>query len=98
MFPLCTPDAVAAGVKVTLSVHEPPAAKGLAHPVSANSVLLLDMVMGIAAVVLFFTVSVWAGLVVPRLTLPKAAEAGVMVIGATPVPVTEADAGLPTPV
>jgi hypothetical protein len=89
---------VAAGVKVVLSVHEAPAAKEVPHPVSANSGLLLETVIGIAAVVLFFTVRSWAGLVVPKFTEPNAAEAGKMVIGATPVPVTAADAGLPTPV
>jgi hypothetical protein len=98
MFPVCALVAVAVGAKVTLRVHEALAAKEALHPVSANSVLLLETVIGTAAVVLFCTVNVLAALVVPWVTEPNACEAGVMVIGATPVPVNVSVWGLPVPV
>jgi hypothetical protein len=51
MVPVCAPvAAVAEGVKVTLTLQEAPAATD-AHPVAANSVLVLVMVSAIAAVV-----------------------------------------------
>jgi hypothetical protein len=46
----------------------------------------------------FLTVNVDAALVVPSPTEPKLCDVGVMAIGATPVPVTVADTGLPRPV
>jgi hypothetical protein len=98
MLPVWEPVAVAAGAKVTLRVHDAPAAKEVPHPVATNSGLLLEMLSGIAAVVLFFTVKVRAVLVVPWVTEPNARDAGVMVIGVTPVPVRVAVRGLPVPV
>src|SRR5271168_4077165 len=98
MFPVCRPVNVAVGVKVTLSVHDAPAAKEVPHPVAANSALLLVRATDIVAVVLFFTVKVLAALVTPSTTLPNAREAGVMVIGVTPVPVRVEALGLPVPV
>ena len=97
MLPLWEPVSVAVGAKVTLTVHELSAATEV-HPVGSNSGLLLETVIDIAAVVLFFTVKVLAALVVPWATEPKAREAGVSVIGATPVPVRVAVCGLPRPV
>jgi len=88
---------VTVGAKVTLTLQEAPAATD-AHPVAANSGLVLETVIVIAPVVLFFTVKVLAALVVPWSTEPKAREVGVMVIGKTPVPVRVAVWGLPVPV
>ena len=85
------------GAKVALRVQEAAAAKEVVHPVAANSVLLLVTVSGMAVVVLFLTVKVLAALVVPCVTLPNAREAGVMVIGETPVPVKLSVRGLPVP-
>ena len=56
------------------------------------------IVRGSAVVSLFLTVNVDAALVVPSPTEPKLWEVGVTVMGATPVAVTVADTGLPTPV
>jgi len=80
---------------VTLSVQDAPAVSGVPHPVYANSGLLLENVIDIGAVVLFFTVKVLAVAMVPWVTEPNAREAGVMVIGVTPVPVRVVIAGLP---
>jgi hypothetical protein len=88
---------VTVGAKVALRVQEAAAAKEVVHPVAANSVLLLVTVSGMAVVVLFLTVKVLAALVVPCVTLPNAREAGVMVIGETPVPVKLSVRGLPVP-
>ena len=82
---------------MALRVQEAAAAKEVVHPVAANSVLLLVTVSGMAVVVLFLTVKVLAALVVPCVTLPNAREAGVMVIGETPVPVKLSVTGLPVP-
>jgi hypothetical protein len=60
-------------------------------------VLLLETVSGMAVVVLFLTVKVFAALVVPCVTLPNAREAGVTVIGETPVPLKASVTGLPVP-
>jgi hypothetical protein len=97
MLPLWAPVAVRVGAKVTLRVHEALAAKEALHPVSANSELLPETVIGTAAVELFCTVKVLAALVVPCATEPKAREVGVMLIGKTPVPVRVAVWGLPVP-
>jgi hypothetical protein len=97
MLPLWEPVSVAVGAKVTLTVHELSAATEV-HPVASNSGLLLETVIDIAADVLFFTVKVLAALVVPWATEPKAREAGVSVIGLTPVPVRVAVKGLSVPV
>jgi hypothetical protein len=97
MLPVCGPVAVAVGVKVTLTVQEAPAPSEAPHPVSANSGLLLETVIGIVPVVLFFAEKVWAALVAPWTTEPNAREAGETVIGVTPVPVTVAVCGLPIP-
>jgi hypothetical protein len=64
MLPLCAPVAVTVGAKVTLSVHEAPAATEV-HPLTANSGLVLETVIVIAPVVLFFTVKVLAALMAP---------------------------------
>jgi hypothetical protein len=96
MLPVCAPVAVAVGAKVTLRVQVEPAATEV-HPVAANSGLLLETVTGSAAVVLFLSVKVLAALVVPWATEPKLREVGVMVIGATPVPVRAMVKGLPAP-
>ena len=72
---------------MTLRVHEAPAAKEAAQPVSTNSALLLDTVIGIVAVVLFLTVRVLAALVVPCVTEPNELDEGPIVMGVTPVPV-----------
>ena len=85
-------------MKVTLAVHEVAAANELPQPVCANSVLVLATVIGNATVARFVIVKVRAALVCPITTEPNAREAGVIVIGATPVPVTVADTGLPMPV
>jgi hypothetical protein len=66
-------------------------------PVTAKGAAV-EMVSATAAVSLFRTVNVDAALVVPSPTEPKLWVVGVAVIGATPVPVTVADTGLPTPV
>jgi hypothetical protein len=58
----------------------------------------VEMVRATATVSLFLTVNVDAALVVPSPTEPKLWVVGVAVIGATPVPVTVADTGLPRPV
>jgi hypothetical protein len=97
MVPVCAPVAVTVGAKVALRVQEAAAAKEVVHPVSANSVLVLEMVSGMAMVVLFLTVKVFAALVVPCVTEPNAREVGVMVIGETPVPVKVRVRGLPVP-
>jgi hypothetical protein len=54
--------------------------------------------MASAAVVLFFKVKVFAALVVPCTTELKLRDAGVIVIGKIPVPVTLIVRGLPAPV
>jgi hypothetical protein len=97
MVPVCAPVAVTVGAKVALRVQEAAAAKEVVHPDSANSGLVLEMVSGRAVVVLFLTVKVFAALVVPCVTEPKAREVGVMVIGETPVPVKVSVRGLPVP-
>ena len=97
MVPVCAPVAVAVGAKVALKVQEAAAAKEVVHPVAANSVFVLETVSGMAVVVLFLTVKVFAALVVPCVVFPKARDAGVMVIGETPVPVKVRVRGLPVP-
>lgn len=87
MSPLCRPVAVAAGENLTLRVHEAPAARDALQPLSANSALVLDSVIGIVAVVLFLRVKVSAALVVPWVTEPNERDEGAIVIGVTPVPV-----------
>ena len=98
MLPVCVPIAVALGAKVTLTLQEAPAPTEAPHPVSTNSVLLLEMVIGIEAFVLFCTAKVCALLVEPWPTEPNVSEVGETVIGTTPVPVRVAVCGLPTPV
>jgi hypothetical protein len=83
---------------VALRVQEAAPAKEAVHPVAGNSVFVLVTVSGIAVVVLFLTVKVFAALIVPCVTLPNAREVGVMVIGETPVPLKAAVTGLPVPV
>jgi hypothetical protein len=85
------------GVKVTLTLQEAPAATD-AHPVAANSVLVLVMVSATAAVVLLVTENLLALLVLPWATLPNATEVVESVIGKTPVPDRAAVCGLPVPV
>jgi hypothetical protein len=97
MVPVCVPvAAVAEGVKVTLTLQEAPAATD-AHPVAANSVLVLVMVSAIAAVVLLVTENLLV-LVLPCAVLPNVMEVVESVIGRAPVPVRVTVCGLPVPV
>jgi hypothetical protein len=97
MVPVCRPVAVAVGVKVTLTLQEAPAATD-AHPVAANSVLVLVMVSAIAAVVLLVTENLLVLLVLPCAMEPNVMEVVESVIGKAPVPVRVAVCGLPVPV
>jgi hypothetical protein len=99
MLPVCAPVGSAAeGTNVTLTLHVLPAATAVVHPVAVNSGLLLDRVIGIAAVVLFFTVKFLAALVLPCATEPNVIEVLETVTGVAPVPLRAAVSGLPTPV
>lgn len=88
MLPVCAP--VAVGANVTPTVHVPPPANELVQVLVAalNSALLLATLSpAIAVVPAFFTVKVVAAVVVPTATEPNPCVAGVIVIGAVPVPV-----------
>jgi hypothetical protein len=89
--PVCRPLAVLEGVNVALIVHVLPAATlGPQVSVSPNSALgVIVRVCG--SVLSFVTVKVFAALVWPRATEPRAREEGVTAIGATPVPCTATD-------
>jgi hypothetical protein len=99
MLPVCAP--VAVGLKVTPTVHVAAPASELVQVLVASlktALLLVTLSPEIAVVPAFVTVKVVAAVVVPTATEPNPWVVGVTVIGATPVPVTVADTGLPTPV
>jgi hypothetical protein len=97
MLPVWAAAAVGAKVAVMVQVEEASTEAPQVPPVTAKGAAV-EMVSATAAVSLFRTVNVDAALVVPSPTEPKLWVVGVAVIGATPVPVTVADTGLPTPV
>lgn len=79
--PVCRPLAMLEGVNVALIVHVPPAVTlGAQVSVSPNSVLGV-IVRVCWSVLSFVTVKVFAALVCPIATEPKAREEGVTVIG-----------------
>ena len=67
-------------------MQEAPGATEVQLSVSTKPALGVT-VNAMAAADLLFTVNVLAALVVPRATLPNERDAGVIVTGATPVPV-----------
>jgi hypothetical protein len=89
--------AVGAKVAVMVQVEEAGTEAPQVPPATAKGAAVV-IVRATAAVSVFLTVNVDAALVVPSPTEPKLWDVGVTVIGATPVPVTVADTGLPTPV
>ena len=99
MLPVCAPVGSAAdGTNATVTLQVLPAATAVVHPVAVNSGLLLVRLIGIAAVVLFFTVKVLVALVLPCAVEPNVIEVLETVTGVTPVPLRAAVSGLPTPV
>lgn len=96
-FPLRLP--VAPGVKITLTVHVPPAGTEEAQVLVCEKSPLLVPVMLIPVMVSAtfcrFVNVVFIGLLeVPTATVPKFNEVGLKVTGLTPVPVTEIVCGL----
>jgi hypothetical protein len=85
--PVCAP--VVVGPKVTLTVQVELAAKELPHAfVSAKGAAVEMLSPAIAVLEEFFTLIVEAALVVPSPTEPKLWDAGEIVTGAVPVPVS----------
>src|ERR1019366_2483215 len=84
---------VAVGVKVTLMVHEVWAASDVPQVLAemANALALVPVILSpeivMAVLSLFFSVTVFAALVLLMPSLPKDRLAGVTVAWATPVPV-----------
>jgi hypothetical protein len=98
MVPVCAP--VSVGAKVALIVQLAPPAKLPPHALLCTNGKDVLIVKGIVVPValLLVTVKVFAALVEPRVTEPKARDVGEIVIGFTPVPVTVSVCGLPAPV
>ena len=85
--PVCAP--VVVGLKVTLTVQVALAARELPHAfVSAKGAAVEMLSPAIAVLEEFFTVTVDAALAVPSPTEPKLWDAGEIVTGAAPVPVS----------
>jgi hypothetical protein len=81
-------------VKIALMVQDAPPATEAQLSVSLNGALVA-IVIAMAEVPLLETVKVLAALGDPTPTLPNLLVAGVIDAGATPVPVTAPESGLP---
>jgi hypothetical protein len=82
------------GVKVALMVQLAPPAKVAPHVLlctNGKDVLIAREIAGVPAALLFVTVKVFAALVEPRASEPKARDVGETVMGSTPVPVKLTD-------
>src|SRR5271166_877703 len=93
---------VTLGVKVTLKVHFPPAAKVALQGFVPDGVAVkspLARMLEIVSVLpeLLVSVTVFAALVVPTAWVPKARLVGESETGSTPVPLTSMTCGLPAP-
>ena len=89
MLPVCAPATV--GAKVALIVQDAPPAKAGVQLLVCTNGADVAIVKGIEIVPSLVTVKVFAALVEPRVSDPKARDAGVIAIGATPVPVSVSD-------
>jgi hypothetical protein len=93
--PLTAPATV--GANPALMVQEAPPARELPQVLVWEKPVLNVMPNAWAVVPLLATVKVLTALVTPIATLPKLCEAGVIVMGAIPVPLTVTVSGLPSP-